>query len=281
MRIFLNPFYLIYSIQEAGRRRGHRKFHTIRLGQRRLGDMGGVLEGSLQHGQREAGRSRAAGCIRDHRNKEGSCFVKFAPCSCFLFAHLIFSHLTSITFNRRMGTQQVAEEEGRFKMADGDQDGRLALAEFAAIMNPYHFDNMAAIEIDRVKKQYDTDGDGRISKAEYLNFGTEGRTDQASADYKEQQQSLSEQFEAFDADNTGSLDANEVKEWIAPGTLLLKLLRERICYYFYFLLNTYYILVTASLLGVIIINSALEILFCHNKIINSTKYIVKANKNFN
>ena len=113
----------------------------------------------------------------------------------------------------------MEEEETKFKTADADQDGKLGLGEFAAIINPYHFDHMARLEVEHVRKQYDVDGDGQISRDEYLNFGLEGRQDTNSQEFKDQQQALGDQFDAFDADKSGTLDLSEIKEWVAPGTL--------------------------------------------------------------
>ena len=113
----------------------------------------------------------------------------------------------------------MEEEETKFKTADADQDGKLGLGEFAAIINPYHFDHMARLEVEHVRKQYDVDGDGQISRDEYLSFGLEGRQDRDSQEFKDQQQALSEQFDAFDADKSGTLDLSEIKEWVAPGAL--------------------------------------------------------------
>ena len=131
--------------------------------------------------------------------------------------------------------QQIVLDEQKFKLADADQDGKLSLSEYAALTYPYHFDHMNVLDIERLKKQYDLDGNGQISKFEYLSYGIEERQDLEAQDFKDAQDALLEEFEPPDLDNNGVLDANEVKEWIAPGTVPRPLL-SILCvprYYFF------------------------------------------------
>ena len=114
--------------------------------------------------------------------------------------------------------QQIVFDEQKFKLADTDQDGKLTLSEYAALSYPYHFDHMNALDIERLKKQYDLDNNGYISKFEYLSYGIEERQELDAQDLKDAQDALLEEFESADTDNNGVLDAKEVKEWIAPGT---------------------------------------------------------------
>jgi len=65
-------------------------------------------------------------------------------------------------------TRTPEEREAAFKAADANKDGKLNLAEFTKAMDPEILAQLPEGVVGQMKAQRDTDGDGFVSKAEFL-----------------------------------------------------------------------------------------------------------------
>lgn len=63
-------------------------------------------------------------------------------------------------------TQEL--EHKRFRLADLDKDGQLSEDEFAAFVNPSHYDHMMEHFVLEQLRMYDKDNDGFISFKEFI-----------------------------------------------------------------------------------------------------------------
>ncbi|XP_060069919.1 reticulocalbin-2-like [Ylistrum balloti] len=103
----------------------------------------------------------------------------------------------------------VSEDEEKFKIADLNKDEVLDAEEYRAFTHPYDYEHMHEIELTRAQKDYDKDGDGHISKQEFVK--RDGDADREIEIYEE------EQFSNYDTDGDGKLNREEIVEWVLPS----------------------------------------------------------------
>lgn len=96
-------------------------------------------------------------------------FLKIAQvlvCSFRLTAVVVFE---SLVYNHVFLMVQVLEEDKKkFDAADVDKDGALTKKEHVAFLYPADFPHMHDVEMERVLMDHDKNGDGTITKEEFL-----------------------------------------------------------------------------------------------------------------
>lgn len=105
----------------------------------------------------------------------------------------------------------ITEEKVMFRGADKNQDGFLDIDEFNVFTNPEEHEEMHPFLLEQTLREKDKNKDGLIDFQEYI--GERG----AEQD-KEWLISEKEKFDHdLDVDNSGYLDAKEIKTWIIPN----------------------------------------------------------------
>jgi len=111
--------------------------------------------------------------------------------------------------------QMEARDERRWRLADGDHDGKLTKAEFQDFLHPEDADHMRDIVVTETIEDIDKDGDGMISMNEYI--GDMYHADSDDDLEPDWVTSEKEQFKEYrDKNGDGFMDAEEVKAWIVP-----------------------------------------------------------------
>ncbi|KAL3869094.1 hypothetical protein ACJMK2_041820 [Sinanodonta woodiana] len=99
----------------------------------------------------------------------------------------------------------VDEDEKKFVKADIDKDGYLNKGEYIAFYHPYAYEHMHDIELSRTLRDNDKDGDGFISKKEFLG---EGHHDREWEIVEE------ERFKEYDINKDNLLNYDEIRPWV-------------------------------------------------------------------
>ncbi|CAH2979167.1 unnamed protein product [Chilo suppressalis] len=110
----------------------------------------------------------------------------------------------------------LKRDRRRWHYADGDQDDALNRTEFSAFLHPEEHTGMRDIVVLETLEDVDKDNDGKVSIDEYIGdlYKTEDGEDEEEPDWVKQER---EQFTGYrDTNKDGYMDADEVKEWIAP-----------------------------------------------------------------
>merc|ERR1712080_279224 len=111
--------------------------------------------------------------------------------------------------------QMEARDERRWRLADGDHDGKLTKAEFQDFLHPEDADHMRDIVVTETIEDIDKDGDSLISMNEYI--GDMYHADSDDDLEPDWVTSEKEQFKEYrDKNGDGFMDAEEVKAWIVP-----------------------------------------------------------------
>ncbi|XP_048758659.1 reticulocalbin-2-like [Ostrea edulis] len=105
-------------------------------------------------------------------------------------------------------TKVLEEDKKKFDAADVDKDGALTKKEHVAFLYPADFPHMHDVEMERVLMDHDKNGDGTITKEEFL----------ADTDKNDKELVLveEERFGDFDRNKDGVLDKKEIKDWVLP-----------------------------------------------------------------
>lgn len=115
-----------------------------------------------------------------------------------------FSYKAMLTRDRR-----------RWSVADRDGDDALTKAEFTDFLHPEESKYMRDVVVEETVEDIDKDDDGRISVEEYI--GDMYRVTDDEADEPDWVKHERETFKTFrDKDGDGSLNNDEVKDWIIP-----------------------------------------------------------------
>ncbi|XP_012250565.1 calumenin [Athalia rosae] len=103
----------------------------------------------------------------------------------------------------------------RWTVADKDGDDALTREEFSGFLHPEETDGMRDVVVLETMEDIDKDGDGKISVAEYIGDMYRGGADEEEPEWVKNER---EQFSTYrDKDGDGSMDAEEVKNWIIPA----------------------------------------------------------------
>lgn len=105
-------------------------------------------------------------------------------------------------------TKVLDEDKKKFDAADVDKDGALTKKEHVAFLYPADFPHMHDIELERTLEEHDKNGDGTITKEEFL----------ADTDKNDKELLLleEERFGDFDKNKDGVLDKKEITDWVLP-----------------------------------------------------------------
>ncbi|XP_062592745.1 calumenin-B-like [Saccostrea cucullata] len=105
-------------------------------------------------------------------------------------------------------TKVLDEDKKKFDAADVDKDGALTKKEHVAFLYPADFPHMHDIELERTLQEHDKNGDGTITKEEFL----------ADTDKNDKELLLleEERFGDFDKNKDGVLDKKEITDWVLP-----------------------------------------------------------------
>lgn len=115
-----------------------------------------------------------------------------------------FSYKAMLTRDRR-----------RWSVADRDGDDALTRAEFTDFLHPEESPYMRDVVVSETVEDIDKDNDGKISVEEYI--GDMYRATDDEADEPDWVKHERETFKTFrDKDGDGSLNNDEVKDWIIP-----------------------------------------------------------------
>lgn len=110
--------------------------------------------------------------------------------------------------------EMVKRDERRWGQADMDQDGFLTKEEFSHFLHPEDAEHMREIVVEETIEDIDKDKDGLISLEEYIGDmwpNSEGEEEPSWVVTER------EQFSDFrDKNKDGSMDREEVREWIIP-----------------------------------------------------------------
>lgn len=104
----------------------------------------------------------------------------------------------------------------KFGVADADGDGKLDLDEVSSLFYPEPHSPVLQVSVREFIKKRDTDGDGKISSAE---FWTKEDQERLEEDYNVSDSNVSSSkmgediFKKLDKDGDGLLDADELMEW--------------------------------------------------------------------
>ncbi|KAL7056135.1 hypothetical protein AAHC03_020938 [Spirometra sp. Aus1] len=95
----------------------------------------------------------------------------------------------------------IEEERQKFQLADLDGDGGLTAEELAGFQNPFHYEHMAAYAANETIHHLDKNGDGQLSRNEYV-FSE--KTDKYLEEYEWSK------FKEIDTDGNGLIDTEEL-----------------------------------------------------------------------
>lgn len=107
-------------------------------------------------------------------------------------------------------------DERRWDQADIDGDGSLSKEEFVLFLHPEESPRMHPVVVEETLEDIDRDGDGRISEAEYISdmYAPEDEHAQYVPEWVTRER---EQFQTYrDKNGDGYLDKAEIREWIVP-----------------------------------------------------------------
>lgn len=108
-------------------------------------------------------------------------------------------------------------DKRRFDTADKDKDGGLTKMEYVRFMHPESSPDMEDVQVAETIEDIDLNKDGFVSLDEFL--GDYKDADDAEADEPEWVTEERKKFkEAYDKDNDGKLNKEEVKLWVLPET---------------------------------------------------------------
>lgn len=115
-----------------------------------------------------------------------------------------FSYKAMLTRDRR-----------RWSVADRDGDDALTKAEFTDFLHPEESPYMRDVVVSETVEDIDKDNDGKVSVEEYI--GDMYRATDDESDEPDWVKHERETFKTFrDKDGDGSLNNDEVKDWIIP-----------------------------------------------------------------
>jgi len=109
-------------------------------------------------------------------------------------------------------SQMIALDLEKFLAADTNADGTLDVAEYCTFLHPHDFTHMHATEIQRILRDYDKNHDDLIELSEYMqeeDFPQERNPEQDIIDQ--------ENFNDYDRNMNGFLDADEIRYWALPN----------------------------------------------------------------
>lgn len=110
----------------------------------------------------------------------------------------------------------LKRDRRRWNYADGDQNDALNRTEFAAFLHPEDHPEMRDAVVLETLEDIDKDGDGKVSLEEYIGDMYRAEEEEAGAEPEWVRQER-EQFAAHrDTNGDGAMDADEVRDWIAP-----------------------------------------------------------------
>ncbi|KAG9349977.1 hypothetical protein JZ751_026330 [Albula glossodonta] len=109
----------------------------------------------------------------------------------------------------------LARDERRYKAADVNADGKATKEEFTAFLHPEEFDHMKRIVVAETVEDIDKNGDGLINLEEYIGDMFTPENGESEPDWVQTERTHFSEFR--DVNKDGSLDANEVSQWILPG----------------------------------------------------------------
>lgn len=111
--------------------------------------------------------------------------------------------------------QMLFRDERRFGTADQDKKGYLTKDELTAFLHPEEYDHMKDMVIVETIEDIDRDKDGKISLEEYIGDMWHEEDDGEEPEWVEEER---RQFHEFrDADKSGYLENQEVRDWILPS----------------------------------------------------------------
>ena len=129
--------------------------------------------------------------------------------------------------HRSMDKQTYIEKEKMtFHHADRNNDGKLDETEMGYALHPEDFDYMKGAVVKAKLLEVDLNKDGKVDQAEYNNFvehsfSTEFFDIEADGlsmdDFLSEKREELEMFNTRDSNKDGTLDVDEVKEWLMPG----------------------------------------------------------------
>lgn len=105
----------------------------------------------------------------------------------------------------------IQDDWHMFQAADTDGDERLSGAEFVAFISPEEFAHMLPVVLAQTLREKDKNNDGKIDFQEFVG-------ESAASHDKEWLLAEKDKFdEAYDLDGDGSLNGNEILSWVVPS----------------------------------------------------------------
>nr|CAH8829737.1 unnamed protein product [Trichobilharzia regenti] len=109
----------------------------------------------------------------------------------------------------------LQRDERRWKTADTDGDGKLSKEEFLAFLHPEHEPKMRDVIVKETMEEVDKNHDGYVDLDEYIkDLWTPNSPNEAEPEWvKTEREEFSKRR---DLNGDGKLDAEEVKKWVVP-----------------------------------------------------------------